>query len=92
MAEVKWSTEAKETVAEIASYLALHHGEEYADRVLSHIEWTIRGAAEHPTKGRPADALGKTRRWKINGHNYVVYQIIDGGIEIVDLLFYKRGD
>ncbi len=90
MEKVTWSTEAKQTVASLGTYLAEKYGEEYAERILDRMESTVEELAEHPTKGRPAAKPGQ-RRWQLSKHHYVVYELLDHGINIVSLHSYKRG-
>jgi plasmid stabilization system protein ParE len=91
MAKVTWSTESKLTVGMLGAFLAENYGEDYADKVLDSIEKTVHELADHPTKGRPAALLGQ-RRWQLNNHHYVVYEISDEGIFILSMLSYKLGE
>ena len=90
MAKVTWSTESKNTVVKLGTFLAENYSEDYADRVLDNIERVVNQLADHPTKGRPA-ALAGQRRWPLDGFQYVVYEITDDGINVISILSYKMG-
>ncbi len=68
MGKVAWSTEAKQAVALLGTYLAENYGELVADKILDGIEDKVRMLADHPTKGRPADHAGQ-RRWQLSRHH-----------------------
>ena len=88
-AEIVWSPKSKKSVANIGAYLAEHHSEEYADKVLNGIERIVRELAEHPTKGTPTFKKGNIRRWRVSRHNYVLYSITPTGIAVKDVLAYR---
>jgi plasmid stabilization system protein ParE len=89
--KVIWSIAARAALRNVFDYLLENYGESYAQHYLSSVYRETDALADYPTKGRPA-ALPGQRRWQLNNHHYVVYEISDEGIFIVSMLSYKLGE
>jgi plasmid stabilization system protein ParE len=86
--KVTWSIESRTILKGVFDYLFENYGEQYAQRYLDGVYRNTDALADHPTKGRPADKPGQ-RRWQLNAHHYVVYEITDDGINIISMLSYR---
>lgn len=88
--QVIWSPKAEANLQKLLDYLLDNFGKKFVNKYLDELEEATRKLALHPSKGILTYKKSNVRRLVLNKHHYLLYGIVEGGIEIKNILPYKR--
>jgi plasmid stabilization system protein ParE len=84
--KVEYRARARDDIADIYMYAALHHGRDAAQQLEHLIRQTTALLAAHPRLAVATDHAGQIRRWPMPQYPYAVFYHIDDQAETVMIL------